>query len=141
MNANAPCRGCKPKVNRSGFRMLGMFATLMGNIEVATEATGKGGTDKLADEPDLITQSIPDCVGSFFRFTLPDASLPIGRNKSSNSIISDVMIGRRIEEIPMILSLIGGSNFITYTLDAIKAYESGKTSKFQKKFKQSVKNY
>lgn len=136
MNANAPCRGCKPKVDRSGFRMLGMFATLMGNIEVATEATGKGGTDKLADEPDLVTQSVPDCVGSFFRFTLPDASLPIGKNKSSSSIISDVMIGRRIEEVPMILSLIGGSNFISYTLDAIEAYESDKGIQIPDEIKQ-----
>ncbi|MFX1494724.1 MAG: hypothetical protein ACFFBZ_10620, partial [Promethearchaeota archaeon] len=46
---NAPCRGCKPIVERSGIRMLGMFGTLMGNIEVATEHSEKGATDKLAD--------------------------------------------------------------------------------------------
>ncbi|MFX1242558.1 MAG: hypothetical protein ACFFA7_15020, partial [Promethearchaeota archaeon] len=59
---NTPCRGCKPIVERSGIRMLGMFATLMGNIEVATEHSEKGATDKLADRDDEITESLPDVV-------------------------------------------------------------------------------
>ncbi|MFX1313534.1 MAG: hypothetical protein ACFFHD_13150, partial [Promethearchaeota archaeon] len=57
---NAPCRGCKPIIERSGIRMLGMFGTLMGNIEVATEHSEKGATDKLADKDDDITASLPD---------------------------------------------------------------------------------
>ncbi|MHA1522693.1 MAG: hypothetical protein ACTSRK_21210, partial [Promethearchaeota archaeon] len=109
----------------AGFRMLGMFGTLMGNIEVATEATGKGGTDKLADEDDDITESIPDVTGSFFRFTLANSVLPMGRIPANGSIISDIFIGRPIEELPLISGCIGGNNSISFTLDIIQAYEKG----------------
>ena len=122
---NAPCRGCKPIIERSGIRMLGMFGTLMGNIEVATEATGKGGTDKLADEDDDVTDSFPDLTGSFFRFNLANTILPIGKNASTGNILSDVFIGRTIEELPMITGLLGGSKAISLTIKAIEAYEKG----------------
>ena len=56
----APCRGCKPIIDRPGFRMLGMFGTLMANVEVATEQNKYGATDKLADEDDDVTESILD---------------------------------------------------------------------------------
>ena len=65
IKSGAPCRGCKPNVDRAGIRMLGMFGTLMGNIEVATEATGKGGTDKLADKPDEDHQRGSRCCWEF----------------------------------------------------------------------------
>jgi coenzyme F420-reducing hydrogenase gamma subunit len=121
----APCRGCKPSVDRSGMRMLGMFGTLMGNIEVATEATGKGGTDKLADRDDDVTKSVPDVAGNFFRFTLADGLLPVGRIKSTGSIISDIFMSRLIEELPLISGLIGGYHAAELTLDIIEAYENG----------------
>jgi len=117
------CRGCKSSVDRAGFRMLGMFGTLMGNIEVATEATGKGGTDKLADEDDDVTESIPDVTGSFFRFNLANSVLPLGRITPTGAIISDIFIGRPIEELPLISGCIGGDHFISFTLDIIQAYE------------------
>jgi len=44
---NTPCRGCKPSIDRSGIRMLALFGTLAGNIEVATEHSVKGATDKI----------------------------------------------------------------------------------------------
>ncbi|QEE15324.1 hypothetical protein DSAG12_01149 [Promethearchaeum syntrophicum] len=125
VNYGTPCRGCKPSIDRAGFRMLGMFGTLMGNIEVATEATGKGGTDKLADVDDDITRSIPDITGNFFRFNLANSVLPIGRIQSNGSILSDIFIGRPIEELPLISGCMGGNNFISITLDLIQAYENG----------------
>lgn len=126
VNSGAPCRGCKPFVERPGFRMLGMFGTLLGNIEVATEATGKGGTDKLADVEDEVSESVPDVVGNFFRFTLADTALPIGRIESvGDDIVSNVMVGRPIEELPSIMGMMGGSNFISKTLDILEAYEKG----------------
>ena len=120
-----PCRACKPSVDRAGIRMLGMFGTLMGKIEVATEATGKGGTDKLADEDDDVTESIPDVTGTFFRFNLANSVLPIGRSHSTGSIMSDIFIGRPLEELPLISGCIGGKNFISLTLDIVQAYEKG----------------
>ncbi|MCP4764002.1 MAG: hypothetical protein GY870_19675 [archaeon] len=124
VESGAPCRGCKPSVDRPGLRMLGLFGTLMGNIEVATEATGKGGTDKLADEPDDVTKSIPDVTGNFFRFSLANTVLPIGKNPSTGNILSDIMIGRPIEELPMILGHIGGKKAISTVLHIIEAYET-----------------
>lgn len=124
INYGAACRGCKPNIDRASFRMLGMFGTLMGNMEVATEATGKGGTDKLADADDDLTDSLPDISGNFFRFQLADTYLPIGKMPPNGSVMSDTLNGRLIEELPMILGLIGGSKAISLTLDAIQAYES-----------------
>ena len=120
---NAPCRGCKPMVERSGVRMLGMFGTLMGNIEVATEHSEKGATDKLADRDDDITASLPDIVGNFFRFTLPTAGLPKGRIPSSGSLLEDVFAGRLIEELPLISGLLGGDHSISLTLKILETYE------------------
>lgn len=120
-----PCRACKPAIPDPGFRMLGMFATLMANVEVATEATGKGGTDKLADEPDDVMRSVPDVSGSFFRFCLASSRLPAGRAPPTGSPVSDVLTGRPIEEVPLITGLIGGTKFVSLTLDAIEAYENG----------------
>jgi len=120
---DAPCRGCKPMIERSGVRMLGMFGTLMGNIEVATEHSEKGATDKLADRDDDITASLPDVLGNFFRFTLPTAGLPKGRIPSSGSLLEDVFTGRLIEELPLISGLLGGDHSISLTLKIIETYE------------------
>ncbi|MHA1820610.1 MAG: hypothetical protein ACTSU2_09075 [Promethearchaeota archaeon] len=119
----APCRGCKPFADRPGFRMISMYGTLAGNIEVATEATGKGGTDKLADAEDDLTRSLPDVAGSFFRFNLASTILPIGQIPSSGSLINDIFIGRPIEELPMITGLMGGSKAISLTINACEALE------------------
>jgi coenzyme F420-reducing hydrogenase gamma subunit len=135
----APCRGCKPIVERSGIRMLGMFGTLMGNIEVATEHSEKGATDKLADPEDDVTRSLPDIVGNFFRFTLPTSGLPKGRIPSSGSLLEDVFTGRLIEELPLISGLLGGENSVSLTLKIIETYEkaneieiSDQTQKYRK---------
>jgi coenzyme F420-reducing hydrogenase gamma subunit len=120
---DAPCRGCKPMIERSGIRMLGMFGTLMGNIEVATEHSEKGATDKLADRDDDITASLPDVVGNFFRFTLPTSGLPKGRIASSGKLLEDVFTGRLIEELPLISGLLGGDHSISLTLKILETYE------------------
>ena len=120
---NTPCRGCKPSIDRSGVRMLAMFGTLAGNIEVATEHNEKGATDKLADEDDDVTRGLPDIVGNFFRFTLPTSGLPKGRIPSSGTLLEDVFIGRLIEEIPLISGLLGGAKSISLTLKFIEPYE------------------
>jgi len=120
---NTPCRGCKPSIDRSGVRMLAMFGTLAGNIEVATEHNEKGATDKLADEDDDVTKSLPDIVGNFFRFTLPTSGLPKGRIPSSGTLLEDVFIGRLIEEIPLISGLLGGAKSISLMLKFIEPYE------------------
>jgi coenzyme F420-reducing hydrogenase gamma subunit len=120
---NTPCRGCKPSVERSGIRMLGMFGTLMGNIEVATEHSEKGATDKLADNEDDVTQSLPDIVGNFFRFTLQTSGLPKGRIPSEGSLLDDLFTGRLIEELPLISGLLGGDKSISLTLKIIESYE------------------
>ena len=119
------CRGCKPMVKRPGIRMLGMFGTLMGNIEVATEASEYGATDKLADEDDDVTDSLPDIIGNFFRFTLPTSGLPKGRITSRGTVLEDIFIGRLIEELPLITGLLGGNKSISMTLSLIEAYEEG----------------
>ncbi len=123
INYNTPCRGCKELVERSGIRMLGMFGTLMGNIEVATEHSEKGATDKLADEEDDVTRSLPDILGNFFRFTLPTSGLPKGRIPSSGSLLEDLFSGRLIEELPLITGLLGGEKSISLTLKIIETYE------------------
>ncbi len=135
---NTPCRGCKPSVDRSGIRMLGLFGTLAGNIEIATEHSVKGATDKLADEDDDLTDGLPDIVGNFFRFTLPTSGLPKGRIPSSGTLLEDVFIGRLIEEIPLISGLLGGSKSISLTLKFIESYEKAneiKVSEQVKKFR------
>ncbi|MFX0057104.1 MAG: hypothetical protein ACFE85_01955 [Candidatus Hodarchaeota archaeon] len=120
---SAPCRGCKPILERSGIRMLGMFGTLMGNIEIATEHSEKGATDKLADKDDDLTASLPDLVGNFFRFTLPTSGLPKGRIPSSGTLLEDVFTGRLLEELPLISGLLGGDHSISLTLKIIQTYE------------------
>jgi len=125
ISAGTPCRGCKPKVDRPGIRMLGMFGTLMGNIEVATEGSKYGATDKLADKNDDVTNALPDIVGNFFRFSLPVANLPKGRQPSNGSVMGDVLAGRLVEELPLILGMAGGQRFISLTLQVIEAYEQG----------------
>ena len=120
---NTPCRGCKPSIDRSGVRMLAMFGTLAGNIEVATEHNENGATDKLADEDDDVTRGLPDIVGNFFRFTLPTSGLPKGRIPSSGTLLEDVFIGRLIEEIPLISGLLGGAKSISLMLKFIEPYE------------------
>ncbi|MFX1380464.1 MAG: hypothetical protein ACFFA4_15370 [Promethearchaeota archaeon] len=124
INFNTPCRGCKPSVERSGIRMLGMFGTLMGNIEVATEHSEKGATDKLADNEDDVIRSLPDIVGNFFRFTLSTSGLPKGRIPSTGSLLEDVFAGRLIEELPLISGLLGGDKWISLTLKIIESYEN-----------------
>jgi len=138
---NTPCRGCKPSVDRSGIRMLGLFGTLAGNIEIATEHSVKGATDKLADEDDNLTESLPDIVGNFFRFTLPTSGLPKGRIPSSGTLLEDVFIGRLIEEIPLISGLLGGNKSISLTLKFIESYEKAneiKVSEQVKKFRSEL---
>ena len=138
---NAPCRGCKPIVERSGIRMLGMFGTLMGNIEMATEHSEKGATDKLADKDDEITESLPDVVGNFFRFTLPTSGLPKGRIPTSGSLLEDVFTGRLIEELPLISGLLGGDHFITLTLKILETYEQAnnlEVSEATKKYRKDL---
>jgi hypothetical protein len=103
--------------------MLGMFGTLMGNIEVATEHSEKGATDKLADDEDDVTQCLPDIVGNFFRFTLPTSGLPKGRIPSEGSLLENVFTGRLIEELPLISGLLGGDKWISLTLKIIESYE------------------
>ena len=120
---NTPCRGCKPSINRSGIRMLALFGTLAGNIEVATEHSVKGATDKLGDDDDDLTNSLPDIVGNFFRFTLPTSGLPKGKIPSSGTLLEDIFIGRLIEEIPLITGLLGGAKSISLTLKFITSYE------------------
>ncbi len=136
---NTPCRGCKPSIDRSGIRMLAMFGTLAGNIEIATEHSVKGATDKLGDEDDDLTDSLPDVVGNFFRFTLPTSGFPKGRIPSSGTLLEDVFIGRLIEEIPLIAGLLGGAKSISLTLKFIDSYEkanqievSEQTKKYRK---------
>jgi coenzyme F420-reducing hydrogenase gamma subunit len=138
---NAPCRGCKPIVERSGIRMLGMFGTLMGNIEVATEHSEKGATDKLADKDDEITESLPDVVGNFFRFTLPTSGLPKGRIPTSGSLLEDIFTGRLIEELPLISGLLGGDHSISLTLKIIETYEQAnnlEVSETTKKYRKDL---
>lgn len=136
---NTPCRGCKPSIDRSGIRMMAMFGTLAGNIEVATEHNENGATDKLADEDDDVTRSLPDMVGNFFRFTLPTSGFPKGRIPSSGTLLEDVFIGRLIEEVPLIAGLLGGAKSISLTLKFIETYEkanqievSAQTKKYRK---------
>jgi len=131
-----PCRGCKPMVERSGIRMLGMFGTLMGNVDVATEASKYGATDKLADEDDDMTESLPDIIGNFFRFTLPTSGLPKGRILSKGSLIENVFTNRLIEELPLITGLIGGDKAISLTLNLIESYEEGTGIEISKKTKE-----
>ncbi|NVM35790.1 MAG: hypothetical protein HWN81_09355 [Candidatus Lokiarchaeota archaeon] len=132
---NAPCRGCKPIIERSGIRMLGMFGTLMGNIEVATEHSEKGATDKLADKDDDVTENLPDIVGNFFRFTLPTSGLPKGRIASSGTLLEDVFTGRLIEELPLISGLLGGDHSISLTLKIIETYEEANNIEISKQTK------
>ena len=132
---NTPCRGCKPSVDRSGIRMLGLFGTLAGNIEIATEHSVKGATDKLADEDDDLTDSLPDIVGNFFRFTLPTSGLPKGRIPSSGTLLEDVFIGRLIEEVPLISGLLGGNKSISLTLKFIESYEKANEIKVSEQVK------
>ena len=123
--------------------MLGMFGTLMGNVEVATEASKYGATDKLADQDDDMTESLPDIVGNFFRFTLPTSGLPPGRIDSTGNVIEDVLTGRLIEELPLITGLLGGDNSISMTLSVIEAYEKGAEIEVSKKsleFREKLRN-
>ena len=138
---NTPCRGCKPSIDRSGIRMLALFGTLAGNIEIATEHSVKGATDKLGDENDDLTNKLPDIVGNFFRFTLPTSGLPKGRISSSGTLLEDVFIGRLIEEIPLITGLLGGAKSISLTLKFIETYEEAnqiEVSEQVKKFRNEL---
>jgi len=119
--------------------MLGMFGTLMGNIEVATEHSELGATDKLADKDDDVTDSLPDVLGNFFRFTYPTSGLPKGRIPSTGNILDDVFTGRLLEELPLITGLLGGDHSISLTLKIIETYEeanqikvSDQTKKYRK---------
>ena len=136
INFGTPCRACKPSIERSGFRQIALFSTLMGNIEVATEATGKGGTDKLADVDDEITEANPDVAGNYFRFTLADSTMPIGRLPSTGDLTENVYIGRPIEELPLISGCSGGNHAISITLDVIEALEKGLTMEISDKTKE-----
>ncbi len=120
-----PCRACKPNVERSGFRMMSLFGSLMANVDVASEPTGKGGTDKLADDEDDITKGNPDNTGNFFRHTLAASKMPLGRIPSSENLESNIFIGRAIEELPVIAGSMGGTNVISLTLDIVEALEKG----------------
>ena len=141
INYNTPCRGCKQLVERPGIRMLGMFGTLMGNIEVATEHSVKGATDKLADEDDDVTSSLPDILGNFFRFTFTTSGLPKGRIPSSGTLLEDLFTGRLIEELPLITGLLGGDKSISLTLKIIESYEKAneiEISELTKKYRKDL---
>ncbi|MHA1672187.1 MAG: hypothetical protein ACTSYI_01040 [Promethearchaeota archaeon] len=120
-----PCRGCDTAIDRPGFRMLGMFATLMANVEVASESTEGGSTDKLSDKDDDVSNSFPDVTGSFFRFNFANSVMPPGKIPSQGNLMADIMVGRPIEEVPLITGCIGGHSSISLTLDTIEAYELG----------------
>ncbi len=138
---NTPCRGCKQLIERPGIRMLGMFGTLMGNIEIATEHSVKGATDKLADEDDDVTRSLPDILGNFFRFTLTTSGLPKGRIPSSGTLLEDLFTGRLIEELPLISGLLGGDKSISLTLKIIESYEKAnqiEVSEQSKKYREKL---
>ncbi|MHA1775433.1 MAG: hypothetical protein ACTSWC_01595 [Promethearchaeota archaeon] len=120
-----PCRGCNPFLEDASIRMLGMMGTLMGQMEVATEASTKGATDKLSDVEDEISEAYSDIVGTFFRFTLANAPIPPGKIPSTGNIMADIMVGRPIQELPLITGMMGGKNFISLTIDILDAYEQG----------------
>lgn len=136
VNYGTPCRGCLPAVDRPGFRMLGMFATLMANVEVASEATPTSTTDKLADEDDDVTAAFPDVTGSFFRHTFAYSVMPPGKIPSTGKIPFDVCLGRPLEEIPLILGCIGGVHSVELTTKVIEAYEHGAGMEISEKTKE-----
>lgn len=143
INYGTPCRGCKPIAERAGIRMLSMFGTLMSQLEVATEASAHGGTDKLADKDDEITKNMPDIVGNFFRFSLANSGLPKGKIISNGSMLEEIIKGRLIEEIPLIFGHNGGTKSISLSLDFIEAYEMGagiNVSSITKKYRENLRD-
>ncbi|MHA1170292.1 MAG: hypothetical protein ACTSRU_20895, partial [Candidatus Hodarchaeales archaeon] len=82
-------------------------------------------TDKLADEEDDVTGSLPDITGVFFRHDLLGSLISPGKIPSTGSMLGDIFIGRTIEELPLITGQMGGVKAISLTLDAIESYEKG----------------
>lgn len=120
---NYPCRGCVNIVDTPSARGIGFFGTLAyPMIDVATEAN-LWGTDKLSDESDDLTETLLDVVGTFFRFHLASDYTRGGILETTGNVLSDIMIGRRIEESIQIAASIYGSRGIGVVLNMIEGYE------------------
>lgn len=136
-----PCRGCVESSKRAPSSMLGFFGSMAYMIDVATAANW-WTTDKLANDEDDLTQSLPDIVGTFFRFHLASAFPMGGRVKSTLDAYSDIMVGRPIEEAIQIAATIYGSKGISVALNLIEGYEksasqipSHEVAEFRKKLR------
>ena len=117
-----PCHGCVESSRRASSSMLGFFGSMAYMIDVATTANW-WTTDKLADDEDDLTRSLPDVVGTFFRFNLAYAFPRGGRVAPTHDMYSDIMIGRPIEEAIQIAGTIYGSKGISVALNLIEGYE------------------
>jgi coenzyme F420-reducing hydrogenase gamma subunit len=117
-----PCRGCVESTKRAPSSMLSFFGSLSYKVDVATTANW-WTTDKLANDADDLTRSLPDIVGTFFRFNLASAFPRGGRMESTLDAYSDTMVGRPIEEAIQIAATIYGSKGISVALNLIEAYE------------------
>jgi coenzyme F420-reducing hydrogenase gamma subunit len=117
-----PCRGCVESSGRAPSSMLSFFGSMSYMIDVATAANW-WTTDKLADDEDDLSRSLPDVVGTFFRFHLASVFPRGGRVKSTHDTYSDIMVGRPIEEAIQIAGTIYGSKGISVALNLIEGYE------------------
>jgi coenzyme F420-reducing hydrogenase gamma subunit len=117
-----PCRGCVASMSDPVPGMIGYFGALAAKLEVDTVATG-WTTDRLGDRPDAITEGLVDVVGTFFRFHLASACSRAGLIPSSGDILSDIMVGRALEEAPQIAATIYGSYGVSVALNLAQGYE------------------
>jgi coenzyme F420-reducing hydrogenase gamma subunit len=117
-----PCRGCVESSKRASSSMLSFFGSMAYMIDVATAANW-WTTDKLANDDDDLTCSLPDIVGTFFRFHLASAFPRGGHVDSTLDAYSDIMVGRPIEEAIQIAATIYGSRGISVALNLVEAYE------------------
>ena len=117
-----PCRGCVESSPKASPSMLSFFGSMAYMVDVATTANW-WTTDKLADDEDDLTRSLPDVVGTFFRFHLASAFPRGGQAKSTLDTYSDIMIDRPVEEAVQIAATIYGSKGISVALNLIEGYE------------------
>jgi coenzyme F420-reducing hydrogenase gamma subunit len=117
-----PCRGCVESSTRASSSMLSFFGSMAYMIDVATTANW-WTTDKLADDEDDLTRSLPDVVGTFFRFHLASAFPRGGKLAPTHDVYSDIMVGRPIEEAIQIAGTIYGSRSVSVALNLIDGYE------------------
>ncbi|MEM2143172.1 MAG: hypothetical protein QXQ81_07955 [Candidatus Thorarchaeota archaeon] len=118
----APCRGCVGRSSHTGASMLSYFGSLAFSIEVATVGNW-WTTDKLSNDEDDLTRSLPDVTGTFFRFHLADEFPRGGRVESSGDVYADIMVGRPVEEAIQIAGTIYGSRGISVALNLVEGYE------------------